>query len=340
MPHHLLFAGPNAATLFPDMLHVSSSGPDIDWADLAAEKWRRLQAGAAFVPLQQSAAFGEMIKAGPGALWRAQITHAGATIGVVQVKVRKLPFGARLATAMLGPVWLGEVPEGVKADAYRALKTSFPLKGLRALMMMPRDPADTAALAQAGYMQVVSDYHTGLLDLTADEDQLRAGLHGKWRNRLTRAEKDDLRISPVGRAPLAYRWLLDAEQKQQRSSRYTALPPRLVPLFQDKGGKTAVTAFEAKRGNDRLGGVLFLVEGSTATYHIGWTNEAGREAGANNLLLWHAIRALKKRDIQTLDLGGIDTDKTPGIARFKLGLGPRLLSQGGTWLAKPKLLGR
>jgi len=39
------------------------------------------------------------------------------------------------------------------------------------------------------------------------------------------------------------------------------------------------------------------------------------------LLLWRGIAALKDAGTVWLYLGGIDTESTPGIARFKLGLG-------------------
>jgi lipid II:glycine glycyltransferase (peptidoglycan interpeptide bridge formation enzyme) len=87
----------------------------------------------------------------------------------------------------------------------------------------------------------------------------------------------------------------------------------------------------AKRGGARLGAMLFLVTGATALYHFGVAGEAGRAANAHNLLLWRAIRALRKRGVETLDLGGLDTIDNPGIARFKLGSGARVRSGCGTW---------
>ena len=102
-------------------------------------------------------------------------------------------------------------------------------------------------------------------------------------------------------------------------------------------GKESVLGVEAKLGGDRAGGMLFLRHGSTATYHIGWSSPDGREENASNLLLWQAIRLLKKKGVATLDLGGVDTDHAPGLAHFKLGLGGRPLSQSGTWLLRPKL---
>jgi lipid II:glycine glycyltransferase (peptidoglycan interpeptide bridge formation enzyme) len=64
---------------------------------------------------------------------------------------------------------------------------------------------------------------------------------------------------------------------------------------------------------------------------VGWSDEAGRKANAHNLLLWRGIDYLKKLGIERLDLGGVNTRVLPGISRFKLGTGGRLLTLAGTY---------
>jgi lipid II:glycine glycyltransferase (peptidoglycan interpeptide bridge formation enzyme) len=77
--------------------------------------------------------------------------------------------------------------------------------------------------------------------------------------------------------------------------------------------------------------MLFLVHGSTATYHLGWADDAGREHSAHNLLLWQACSLLAERGVQQLDLGGVNTQSNPGLARFKLGAGGRVVTWAGTY---------
>jgi hypothetical protein len=38
-----------------------------------------------------------------------------------------------------------------------------------------------------------------------------------------------------------------------------------------------------------------------------------------------------------LDLGTVDTENAPGLARFKIGSGAQIRSLGGTWLRIPGL---
>jgi lipid II:glycine glycyltransferase (peptidoglycan interpeptide bridge formation enzyme) len=78
--------------------------------------------------------------------------------------------------------------------------------------------------------------------------------------------------------------------------------------------------------------MMFLLHGSAATYQVGWSNDTGRQFNAHNLLLWHAIEALQQRGVRLLDLGGVNTQRSAGIARFKLGTGGRVLTLAGTYL--------
>jgi lipid II:glycine glycyltransferase (peptidoglycan interpeptide bridge formation enzyme) len=78
--------------------------------------------------------------------------------------------------------------------------------------------------------------------------------------------------------------------------------------------------------------MLFLIHGSRATYHIGWSDESARTLNLHNLLMWRAITELKRRQICWLDLGGINTDALAGISRFKIGTGGQAVVLAGTFL--------
>ena len=308
----------------------------IRWNSLSRKAWEKHLSDVTYLPYQQSYAFGEVIAQHGGDVLRAELTSDGVTVGLCQIAVRKLA-AFRLATSIMGPVWLTEgLSAEQKMSVMDGLGRTFPLRGLHALLLMP-PTAEVAAEEKRRLRRVVSSYHTVLMDLTQEEDALQANLDGKWRNRLRAAEKVELTIAPLGRRYEQYRWLLEAERKQRQRIGYKALSPMMVPAFQDAGGKDSVSGFEVKSGAERIAGMMFFRQGTTATYHIGWASEKGRELNAMNLALWHSVRQLRKKGVKTLDLGGVDTDQAPGVARFKLGTGGRLLSQSGTWLLRPHL---
>jgi lipid II:glycine glycyltransferase (peptidoglycan interpeptide bridge formation enzyme) len=78
--------------------------------------------------------------------------------------------------------------------------------------------------------------------------------------------------------------------------------------------------------------MMFLIHGTAATYEVGWTSDKGREIHAHNLILWKSIEELKSRGIRMLDLGGVNTTRSAGIARFKIGTGGKVLTLAGSYI--------
>ena len=289
-----------------------------------------------YTPFQQHWAFGEVVRAFGGDVHRGVVSRDGNPVATAQIVVRHA-LGCSLNTLMMGPCWLaGDLSTEVRSSALELIGKTAPIGRRAILLTIPKEATPDAEQA-LNLRRVVSGYHTVLIDLTSELSALEAALDGKWRNRLRAAETSGISVSRLGKSPAQYQFLLDGEVRQQRHRGYKALPPNLVPAFQEQAGRDSVMALEAKQGAERVGGILFLRHGQTATYHIGWTTAAGREASANNLLLWRGMELLKKQGAKTLDLGGVDTDQTPGIARFKLAMGGEVLTQSGTWLLWPRL---
>ncbi|MEO0399079.1 MAG: GNAT family N-acetyltransferase [Pseudomonadota bacterium] len=313
----------------------------IVWDDgpaASAKAWGALYDKVPYAAYQQHYAYGEVIAGLGGGVHRAVVRRGDAPIALIQLQNRRFFGCATLATIMRGPVWVPEeIDDALKVDVYRLIKQTAPIKGLKALLLMP-ETAEATAEADAGLIRAVSAYHTVLVDLEREEDALRRAMDGKWRNRLRAAEKAALDIVKLGRKPADYSWLLQEEAEQQGRAGYHALPPAFTTLFQEAAGASTVFALEAKQGAERLGGVLFLRHGRGATYHIGWASETGKRLNVHNLLMWRAMLALKQKGVATLDLGGLDTNQRPGIARFKLGLGGRLFSQAGAFCLSPSRL--
>ncbi len=304
---------------------------DVRWIEPTRRHWQSLTGGG--VATQQDHAYGAAC-AGLGArVLRAEITDAGTTVAAAQIVHRRLMGFLDCAICTRGPVWREPVDDARKATALRALYRALPLGRLCAFFVTPESgEAETPLLKRAGMARVMTPYTTATLDLTQGRDALRAAMHRKWRNRLVAAEKAGIRVMRAGRNPAAYAWLLDAEAAQQRTRRYAALPPGLVPAWAEAGGN--VLMLKATRDGATLAAMLFLIHGSRATYHIGWSRTGGPRHSAGNLLMWSAMTRLARLGVTELDLGGLNTRDTPGIARFKLGAGARVKTLCGTWFGR------
>lgn len=208
----------------------------------------------------------------------------------------------------------------------------------RALWVLaPDHPAPW--LADLGAVPVMTPSYVAQVDLTGD---LRAQMHQKWRNRLHFAERQPLRITRQNLPLRPDTWILKQNRQQQATRGYRTWPDALTLAFA-KANRGCAKLFTALDGDTTVASMLFLCHGKKASYHIGHTTSDGRAYAAHNLLLDRAMHWLATQNITTLELGLLDTDTSPGLARFKLGAGAVARPLGGTWLWWPplgKTLGR
>lgn len=280
--------------------------------------------------MQQDWAYGAACAALGSRVMRAEIVSNGQTRALAQLVHRRFLGCLHAVVCTRGPVWLTE-DRAEQAEVLQLLRRAIPLPRLRGLFMTP-DTDDPAVPRQAGLDRVMTPYATALLDLTRSPDDLRAGMHQKWRNRLVQAERAGLIVRRTDTRPEAYQWLLEEEAAQQRTRRYVALPPALPAAWQHGGGTLRV--YTAEAAGTPVAAMMFLIHGRRATYHIGWSHAAGKQVSAHNLILWTAMRKLARAGVEELDLGGLNTEDAAGIARFKLGSGARLRTLCGTWFGR------
>jgi len=305
----------------------------VNWDTLSYPEWDAHHAAAA-APLQQDWAYGACMKTlGVGVL-RALVEQDGAPVALAQFIVRRMVGGlANMALCSLGPVWLQPLSGADKSRVYKALKKTIPLKNLRVVAFTPLE-AQGSELGLSRWRRVMTGHSTVMLDLQPELEVLRAQLDGRWRYSLARAEESSLTIHRVGTNAGQYRWLLDAEMQQREQRGLHGLPLQFFDLYvpsRQQPTKTILT-LRADVGRDRVAGMMFLIHGESATYQVGWTNDAGREHNAHNLILWNAMQELRERGVCKLDLGGVNTTRSAGIARFKIGTGGQVLSCAGTFI--------
>ncbi len=305
----------------------------VHWSGHRREAWDAGHA-AACGSLQQDWAYGEAMLSLLVPVLRARIEIDGQPAALAQCLVRRWGRFGAVALCSRGPVWLRDVSVEDKARALGSLKRSLPLPGLRFLLVTPDEPAGLPN-GLSPLRRVMTGMSTVTLDLTQETDALRAGFEVRWRNRLASSERAGLDVQRVGTHPNQFRWLVDADIEQRRLKGLSGLP---APFFEryaiarSPAGKALLT-LRADAGRERVAAMMFMIHGSVATYEIGWTGEQGRELHAHNLILWNAMQILKSQGIRQLDLGGVNTMRSAGLARFKLGTGGRVLTLAGTYLA-------
>lgn len=189
----------------------------------------------------------------------------------------------------------------------------------------------TATLRGARLRPVMTGSHVALVELGGD---LRARLDQKWRNRLVRAEAAGLRIE-IARGGRHLDWLLAAHGRLMARKRFRGPPPEFVADAVAAADPADVFVVAALWRSVPVAGALVLRHGRAATYWIAAAEPEGRAAQAGNLVLWRAMLALRDAGAATLDLGLVDTDRSPDLARFKLGTGAAVRTLCGTWTPCP-----
>lgn len=180
----------------------------------------------------------------------------------------------------------------------------------------------------AGFRQVLTQAHIAEWDLT--QPDLRARLHGKWRNQLKRGEGNGLRIRETAWDGMAHP-MFAANEILARNRKFRSYPTALLSAYAQLN-PTDTTLIEAYDRGTLVAACLILRHGKTATYQTAWANEQGRALQAPRVVLWAAAQQMKTLGYDILDLGVIETNHARGLARFKLGTGAQVRPLGGTWM--------
>ena len=301
------------------------------WEDHNLLAWDAAHTAAA-ASLQQDSAYGVAMQRLGVPVLRAQVELNGIPVALTQFIVRRFGKLGAVALCTRGPIWLTPLSPSDESTVYSALKKTIPLKGLRLILFTPEVRAGQPHGLSA-WRRVMTGMSTVMLDLTPTMENLRAQLDRRWRHRLVGGEASEMTIHRVGTNPSQFRWVLEAEMQQRSTKGLEGLPIEFFEHYVASRPQTAKTmlTLRADLGRDRIAAMMFLIHGEAAIYHVGWTTDKGRDLHAHNLLLWKAMEELKVRGIRRLDLGGVNTIRSAGIARFKMSTGGEVITLAGTY---------
>ena len=297
---------------------------ELRWNDLTLEEWGALFARVPRSNLLQSWPYAQMMRAERQMSTRfGRLVEDGETVAMFQVHEVCLTPLYHAVVLDRGPLWLKPTVSDEDWQRFFALFTAeFPKRFGRRRRIMPEMATLPPGLAARAGLKLRSEgYRSIWLDLSQDEEMLRKNLKQKWRNALNQALKKNLTIARQD-DPLTFGWLMEqyAEDRQDKAYQGPAVTT-LKSLYQycrPRGDVLLVTAAEK---DEAVAGILVFRHGNCATYQVGWTSPAGRDARAHQLLLWEACRILKGEGVTWVDLGGIHPEQAAGVTRFKRGLG-------------------
>lgn len=282
--------------------------------------------------IYQTAAYGA-VRWGERNLSRLVLKRDDEVVGMAQLRIiRPTPLKFGMAYLRWGPIWErrarpldSEVPIRLACaieDEYVKRRRLFVRVVPNAFAGTQRAEVFQSAFSKFSheFNEPVDTYRTLLMDLTPTLAELRCQLDKKWRNQLTRSEKNNLTvISGHGsreyrvfcdiyfqmRKRKAFETTVDAEEFGRIQEALSESQRMQVLICQDRGVPVA--------------GLVASAMGDSAIYLLGATSDAGLNAKGAYLLQWTLICWLKERGIKSYDLGGIDPEGNPGVYHFKRG---------------------
>lgn len=237
----------------------------------------------------------------------------------------------RLGLVAGGPSWISVLAGGAPGELVSELTAKVRTVGVAAFVTNAEAVSHDRCYLNAGHLPLITSQHEARLCLPTTSRLARAALMTKWRNRLVRAETAGLRVTSERFDPAPHEWLLQAEAEQRRNRGYRGHPLWLYKAMA-RLEPNALRVFIAHRGPSRHAFMLFVAHEGVATYAVGQVDAIGRKYSAHNLLLWRAIEHFIENRFSRLDLGSIETEQNPGLARFKLGTGAHVHARGATFL--------
>ncbi len=305
---------------------------EILWNQASEAEWRDILSACGKSSLEQSWGYGVASERNRFTVERGVVVDTDRRIGLVQAFTRRFLGVATVTQIVRGPLWVAGVDHAAKQPILIHLRKRYAGVRLRFLYWTPEllEGSDArGAMRQTGSRRVVTGYHSAWIDLSADEDRLRAAMTARWRSKLRAAEGAGLsiRLSHGGQDLDS---LLEHADGYRRKRRYRGPDGKFIQaVAEGTGVREDVMVVSAYRAKALLAAALVIRHGQSATYYAGWSGPEGRAVSAQNAVLWRAMQTLKKREVRWFDLGGIDTTTAAGVARFKLGMGGEVFTLAG-----------
>jgi lipid II:glycine glycyltransferase (peptidoglycan interpeptide bridge formation enzyme) len=261
------------------------------------------------------------------------LKRSGEVLGMAQIRiVRPTPLKFGIAYLRWGPLCerRGRAldPDVFKGMAH-ALEEEYVDKRGLFLRVLPNAFAGSprAEVIQSAFSRFTREplvagntYRTFILDLAPSLEELRSALDKKWRNQLTRSEKNGLEVTAGNGSEEYGSFCKIYDQMLKRKSFESTLDVEEFGRIQKGLAETqGMRILICKDQGKPVAGLVASAMGNCAIYLLGATSDDGMNSKGAYLLQWTLIKWLKESGIRWYDLGGIDPEGNPGVYHFKKG---------------------
>src|SRR5271169_6017473 len=256
--------------------------------------------------IYQTSAYGG-IRWGEKNLSRFVLKKDGEVRGMAQLRIiRPTPLKFGMAYLRWGPLWERRglpLDSEVPTRMARAIEDEYLHKRKLFLRILPNAFAGSprATTVQAMFCRFTPEpldagntYRTFVLDLSPSLEELRKGFDPKWRNKLSGAEKNNLKVI-AGNGSNEYRTFCQIYNQMRKRKTFE------TTVDVEEFGRMQETLAESQRMRiliceDRgvpVAGLVASAMGDSAIYLLGATSEDGLKSKGAYLMHWTMIQWLK-----------------------------------------------
>lgn len=176
---------------------------------------------------------------------------------------------------------------------------------------------------------------TVVADLTQTEDEMLDRLHHKHRYNINLAQRHGVTVEESDDAEIFWKLLKQTAEHDDFRTHNMLYYKKLLNFFTPTsfGGASGLRTklFLAMQGGRPVAGVIMMEHGRTVTYLHGAMDREHRAVMAPHLVHWTLMKQYKQQGYAWYDFWGIDSEKWPGVTRFKLGFGARTIEYPGSF---------
>ena len=283
--------------------------------------------------IYQTAAYGN-VRWGESSLSRVVLKRDGEAVALAQFRIiRPTPLKFGMAYLRWGPLWekKGSQPDPEIADRFAAaVREEYLHKRRLFVRILPNAFTGSArsALFRAAFQSfseenddAVEAYRTFVLDLSPSVEHLRSRLDGKWRNKLSGAERNRLSVfAGDGIEEFRIFCTMYGEMHRRKMFATTVDVDEFKKMQRTLPEPQRMRILICEEKGVPIAGLIASAMGNSAIYLLGATSDSGLKAKGAYLLQWTLISWLKQMGIRWYDLGGIDPESNPGVYLFKKGM--------------------
>jgi lipid II:glycine glycyltransferase (peptidoglycan interpeptide bridge formation enzyme) len=327
-----------------------NAGPDPVWqveVDRATpEEWSGMLDCFEDANIYQTWSYGA-VRWGRKNLSHLVLKRDGDVVAMAQLRIvrpTKLNFG--MAYLRWGPLCHRrgkELDAEVTARMADALREEYVGKRRLLLQILPNAFVGTqrGTLFQSAFNSFTQEastpanmYRTFVLDLTPPLDELRKNLDKKWRNQLTRSEKNGLTvIADTSTEAYGIFCRMYAQMLKRKAFETTVDIAEFERIQESLPESHRMRILICEQNGVPVAGIVASAMGDSGIYLLGATSDDGLNSKGAYLLQWTMIQWLKENGFKSYDLGGIDPEGNPGVYSFKKGFSGADVSQLSPFVA-------